>query len=407
MAGMNSWVGRSLVTAALIASASPSLAKKYDPGANDTEIKIGNTMPYSGPQSAYSVVGHVEAAYFKMLNDRGGINGRKVLFISYDSQAAANKTVEHVRKLIERDEVLFVAGPLGTSANLAIRKYLNDRKVPQLFVAAGGSKFGDPNNFPYTMGLQPTYRGEARIYARYILDNYPGQKIAVLHQQDDTGEDLMRGLKEELGSRASSLLVAEESYELTDPTVDSQLLKMKASGATVFLNLASPKAAVQAIRKAREIGWKPAQFLYSNGNSVASVMKPAGVSDDEGIMSSGWSMDPSVPKWQATPEMKEWSAFLDKYVPGADKTDYNYVYGYITAQFVEHVLRRAGDDLTRENVMKQAASMKGFTPKLLLPGLQANTSSDDYFPIKQLQMMKFKGGQWEPFGPSIRLEGAR
>jgi branched-chain amino acid transport system substrate-binding protein len=386
-------------------ASSAAAEKKYDPGASDTEIKIGNIMPYSGPLSAYALIGRTEAAFFKRLNDEGGINGRKINFISYDDAFSPPKTVEQARKLVESDEVLLIFQSLGTPTNNAIQKYLDIKKVPQLFVATGATKFGDPKNFPWTMGWQPTYQTEGRIYAKYILDNLPQGKIGILYQNDDSGRDYIKGLKDGLGADAAKrMIVAEIPYDPAEPTVDSQVVSLKTSGADIFFDEASPKFAAQAIRKAAEIGWKPTLFLASISNSVGSVLKPAGLENSKGLLSSNYIKDPTDPTWKDDPAIKEWAAFMDKYFPDGDKTSTFSVYGYATAQTMVQVLKQCGDELTRENVMKQAANLRNFKLGLLLPGITINTSPTDYFPIEQMQMSRFNGEHGELFGSPISGE---
>ena len=388
------------------AGANPAAAeKKYDPGASDTEIKIGNIMPYSGPLSAYALIGRTEAAFFKKINDEGGINGRKINFISYDDAFSPPKTVEQARKLVESDEVLLIFQSLGTPTNNAIQKYLDLKKVPQLFVATGATKFGDPKNFPWTMGWQPTYQTEGHIYAKYILENLPQGKIGILYQNDDSGRDYIKGLKDGLGADAAKrMIVAEIPYDPAEPTVDSQVVTLKTSGADIFFDEASPKFAAQAIRKAAEIGWKPTLFLASISNSVGSVLKPAGLENAKGLLSTNYIKDPTDPTWKDDPAIKEWAAFMDKYFPDGDKTSTFSVYGYATAQTMVQVLKQCGDELTRENVMKQAANLRDFKLGLLLPGITINTSPTDYFPIEQMQMSRFNGEHGELFGSPISGE---
>jgi branched-chain amino acid transport system substrate-binding protein len=386
-------------------AATPALAqKKYDPGASDTEIKVGNIMPYSGPASAYALIAKTQAAYFKKINEEGGINGRKINFVSYDDGYSPPKAVEQARKLVESDEVLFVFQPLGTPSNSAIQRYMNSKKVPQLFVATGATKFGeDPKGSPWTMGWQPNYQSEGRIYAKYVLDNHPNAKIAVLYQNDDFGKDLMKGLKDGLGAK-TSMVVAEAPYEVSEPTVDSQMVKLKASGADVFINIATPKFGAQAIRKAAEIGWQPVQIVANVSNSVGSVLKPAGFENAKGVLSTAYHKDSTDPTWKDDPAMKEWAAFMEKYFPDGDRTSSFTVYGYAVAQSVVQVLKQAGDNLTRENIMRQAANLKDVEIGVFLPGIRMNTSATDFFPIEQMQMMKFNGERWELFGPVIAGE---
>jgi branched-chain amino acid transport system substrate-binding protein len=378
--------------------------KKYDTGATDTEIKIGNVEAYSGPASAYGVIGKTEDAYFKMINDQGGINGRKINWISYDDGYSPPKTVEQVRKLIESDEVFLIFNALGTPTQTGVQKYHNVKKVPQLFLATGASKWNDPKEFPWTMGFQPSYRVEARIFAKYILKTKPNAKVAVFYANDDFGKDYLIGLKEIFGDKASSIIVAEESYETSEPSIDSHIVKLKGTGADVFVNIATPKFAAQAIKKMAELEWKPMHVMTDVSISIGAVMKPAGLENSEGILSATYIKDASDPQWKDDAGMKKFMTFIDKYVPGANISDANLVYAYAAAQTMVQVLQQCGDNLTRENVMKQAASLKDFAPDTLLPGVKINTSPTDYAPIEQLQMMQFKGGKWEMFGDIISAE---
>ena len=390
----------------LAVGATPAAAqKKYDPGASDTEIKVGNIMPYSGPLSAYAQIGRTEAAFFRMINEQGGINGRKINFISYDDAFSPPKTVEQARKLVESDEVLLIFQSLGTPTNNAIQKYMDQKKVPQLFVATGATKFGDPKNFPWTMGWQPTYQTEGRIYAKYILQNFPNGKIGILYQNDDSGRDYLKGLKDGLGPEATKrMIVAELPYDPSDPTVDSQVVALKTIGADIFFDEASPKFAAQAIRKAAEIGWKPTLFLASISNSVGSVLKPAGLENSKGILSSNYIKDPTDPTWKDDPAIKQWSEFMDKYFPEGDKSSTFTVYGYALSQTLVQVLKQCGDELTRKNVMKQATNLKDFEVGVLLPGIKINTSPTDYYPIEQMQMSRFNGEHSVLFGTAISGE---
>jgi branched-chain amino acid transport system substrate-binding protein len=387
----------------LIMAANPAAAqKKYDSGATDSEIKIGNIMPYSGPLSAYALIGRTEAAFFNKVNAEGGVNGRKINFISYDDGFSPPKTVEQARKLVESDEVLLIFQSLGTPTNNAIRQYMNQKKVPQLFVATGATQFGDLKNFHWTMGWQPTYQTEGRIYAKYILQNLPQGKIGVLYQNDDSGRDYLKGLHDGLGEEATRrMIVAELPYEPTDPTVDRQIVTLKTMGADIFFNEASPKFAAQAIKRAAEIGWKPVQFLASISNSVGSVLKPAGLEASTGILSTNYLKDATDPTWKDDPALKEWAAFMDKYFPEGDKSSTFSVYGYLTAQTMVQVLKQCGDELTRENVMKQAANLKDLELGMLLPGIKINTGPTDYFPVEQMQMSRFNGDHGELFGSVI------
>ncbi|AWL91891.1 MULTISPECIES: ABC transporter substrate-binding protein [Bradyrhizobium] len=394
------WTGLALCTA----MSSPALAqKKYDSGASDTEIRIGNIMPYSGPASAYAAIGKAEEAYFRKVNAEGGINGRKIKFISYDDAYSPPKTVEQARKLVESDGVLLIFGSLGTSTNGAIRKYMNEKKVPQLFVASGASKWNDPRQYPWTMGWQPSYASEARIYAKYIMKEKPDGKIGVLYQNDDFGKDYLKGLKDGLGPKAS-MIVLEEAYDTSEPAIDEHVVKLKASGADVFISITTPKFAAQAIKKAAEINWHPVHIVSNVSASVGGVIEPAGLEISQGLLSASYTKDGSDPQWNADDGMKKFYNFLAQYDPKANKLDAGVVFGYAAAQTMVKVLQMCGDDLTRENVMRQAASLKDFEPDTLLPGIRINTAPDNFAPIEQLQMMRFKGRKWELFGDIISSE---
>jgi branched-chain amino acid transport system substrate-binding protein len=350
------------------------------------------------------VIGKTEQAYFNKINAEGGINGRKINFISYDDGYSPPKTVEQARKLVESDEVLLIFNSLGTPPNSSIQKYMNIKKVPQLFVATGATKWNDPKDFPWTMGWQPNYQSESRIYAKYILREKPNAKIAILYQNDDYGKDYVKGLKDGLGAKAASMIVAEDSYETTEPTIDSHIVNLKASGADVFFDVAIPKFAAQAIRKVSEIGWKPLHILNNVSASIGATMKPAGFDISQGIISSAWIKDPTDAQWKNDPGMKTWGEFLDKYYPEANRTDANVIYGYTVAQGLVHVLKACGDNLTRANVMKQAASIHGLELDGLLPGIKVSTSATDFAPVKQLQLQKFEGETWTRFGDVISGE---
>ncbi|MBR0982757.1 ABC transporter substrate-binding protein [Bradyrhizobium liaoningense] len=378
--------------------------KKYDTGASDTEIRIGNVEAYSGPASAYGIIGKTEEAYFKMINDQGGINGRKINWISYDDGYSPPKTVEQVRKLIESDEVFLIFNALGTPTQTAVQKYHNSKKVPQLFLATGASKWNDPKNFPWTMGFQPSYRVEAQIFAKYILKEKPDAKVAIFYANDDFGKDYLAGIKDVFGDKASKLIVAEESYETSEPSIDAHIVKLKGTGADVFVNIATPKFAAQAIKKIAELEWKPMHLMTDVSVSIGAVMKPAGLEASEGVLSAGYLKDASDPQWKDDEGMKKFMAFIDKYMPGANISDANLVYAYAAAQTMVQVLKQSGDNLTRENVMKQAASLKDFVPDTLIPGIRINTSATDFAPIEQLKMWRFKKGQWELFGDIISAE---
>src|SRR6266576_201122 len=397
-----SWLFAAALLAGAALAASPAAAqKKYDTGATDTEIKIGNTNPYSGPASAYGVIGKTITAYLNKINAEGGINGRKINFISYDDGYSPPKTVEQARKLVESDEVLLIFNPLGTPPNSAIQKYMNAKKVPQLFVATGATKWNDPKEFPWTMGWQPNYQSESRIYAKYILKELPNAKIAILYQNDDYGKDYVKGLKDGLGAKAASMIVAEESYETTQPTIDSNIVKLKSTSAGVFFNVTTPKFAAQAIKKMSEIEWKPLHFLNNVSVSIGSVMKPAGFENAQNIISSAYLKDTSDPQWKDDAGMKAFDEFLAKYFPEGNRVDSSVMYGYTVAQGMVHVLKQCGDNLTRENVMKQAANIKNLEIGSLLPGVKVNTGPEDFAPISQLQLMKFKGEKWDLFGEVI------
>jgi ABC-type branched-subunit amino acid transport system substrate-binding protein len=393
-----------LMALAIPAVTAASEQKKYDVGATDTEIKIGNTMPYSGPASAYGVVGRTAAAYFKKINEEGGINGRRITFISYDDTYSPPKTVEQARKLVESDEVLLLYGSLGTPTNSAIQKYMNSKKVPQLFVGSGATKWNDPKGFPWTMGWQPSYQAEANIYAKYLLSIKPNAKVAVLFQNDDYGKDLLKGLKDGLGAKSAAMIVAEESYETSEPTIDSHIVKLKATGADVFVNMTTPKFAAQAIKKAAEIGWKPLHFLSNVSSSVGTVIKPAGFDNAQDIISAAYLKDVSDPQWKEDAGMKQFLEFMTKHFPEGDKLDFMATAGYAQAQTMVQVLKQCGDNLTRENIMKQSASLKDFRTEMLLPGIKINTGPNDFAPLSSLQLIRLKGEKWELFGDVISAD---
>jgi len=398
----NCTAATAIVVALSISSANAQ--KKYDAGATDTEIKIGQTVPFSGPASAYAAVGKAQAAYVKMINDQGGVNGRKINLIQYDDAYSPPKTVEQVRKLVESDEVLLTFQIIGTAPNAAVLKYLNGKKVPQLFAATGAAKFTDPKNFPWTMGFNPSYFVEGRIYGQYILKEHPEAKVGVLYQNDDLGKDYLNGLKAGLGDKAAKMIVTEVSYELTEPTIDSQILKIKDSGADLVFSASTPKQAAQAIKKIAELGWHPVQIVDINANTVSAVLKPAGLEASKGLISVGYVKDPSEAAAKDDPGMQRYLDFMQKYYPDGDKASSLSVYGYITAQLMVQVLKQCGDDLTRENVMKQATSLNKVELDLLLPGITVSTSPTDYRVNKQLQMVKFDGEHWQPFGPIVTDE---
>ena len=377
--------------------------KQYDPGATDTEIKIGNIMPYSGPVSAYGIIGRTMEAYVKKINAEGGINGRKINFISYDDAYSPPKAVEHTRKLVESDEVLLMCGGLGTASNTAIQKYLNSKKIPQLFIFTGATKWDDPKNFPWTMAFIPNYQTEARVYARYLLQQKPNAKIAVLYQNDDYGKDYLKGIKDGLGDKVN-MIVAESSYEVSEPTVDSHIVKLKASGADVFFNIGTPKFAAQAIKKMGEVDWKPMHFLNNVSAQIGSVLKPAGLDNAQGIISAFYGKDATDPQWKDDPAMKRFFEFHAKYFSEADRNNSSVMTAYIVSQTMVQVLKQAGDNLTRENVMKEAANLRNLEVDGLLPGVKINTSPTNFAPLRQLQLARFKGDAWERFGPVLDPE---
>jgi branched-chain amino acid transport system substrate-binding protein len=387
--------------ATLLLAAMPAVAqKKYDAGVTDTEIKLGQTMPYSGPASAYGTIGRAEAAYFQMINDQGGVNGRKISLTTLDDGYSPAKTVEQIRRLVEQDQVLLIFQSLGTPTNTAIQRYLNAQKVPQLFVATGATKWGDPKNYPWTMGWQPSYHSESMIYAKYILQNKPEAKIAVLYQNDDYGKDYLNSLRAGLGAK-SKLIVKEVSYEVTDPSVESQIVTLQAAGADTFFIFATPKFAAQAIRKTFDIGWRPLQFVNNVSASVAAVLVPAGLEKSEGLITSAYLKDPTDPQWAKDKGFKDWVDWMKKYYPQGDLADVFNVFGYTAAQTMVQVLQQCGDDLTRENVMRQAANQKNIELPMFLPGIKINTSPADFYPIEQMQLARFDGKRWVLFGDVI------
>ena len=400
---MKSKVFLALGLIALVTAQSAPAQKKYGPGVTDTEIKMGQTMPYSGPASAYGAIGKAELAYFQMINDQGGINGRQIKLLSLDDGYSPPRAVEQVRKLVEEDEVLALFQTLGTPSNSAIHKYVNSKKVPHLFIATGATKWGDPKNFPWTIGFQPSYQIESKIYAKYILKNKPGARIAVLYQNDDYGKDYLKGLKDGLGDKAG-MIVREASYEVSDPTVDSQIVSLKSSGADVMFTIATPKFAAQAIRKVHDIGWRPAHFINNVASSVGAVLSPAGLDKSVGLITALYLKDPTDTQWLNDAGMQKWREFMNKYMPGADQADFNYVYGYGAAQLLTVVLKACGDDLTRENLMKQATSLQDVTLDVTLPGVKYNTGPNDYFLVEQLQLARFDGKRWVLFGEILGHE---
>jgi branched-chain amino acid transport system substrate-binding protein len=397
-------VAAGVSAAALLASPSVFAQKKYDDGASDTEIKIGNTNPYSGPASSYGQIGKTIEAYFKSVNDAGGINGRKVKFVTLDDGYSPPKTVEMVRQLVEQEKVLALFQTLGTPTNTAIHKYMNQKKVPMLFVATGASKWGDPKNFPWTMGFQPDYHTEGVIYGKHVLATVKEPKVGVLMQNDDYGKDYFEGFKQGLGKDAAKLIVKHVTYEVTDPTVDSQIIQLKDSGANVFMNITAPKASAQSIRKAADIAWKPVQYLNNISASVAAVMKPAGFENAQGVITAAYLKDATDKQWENDAEMNAWRAWMDKFMPGANKADSNHVYGYAVSFLLHKTLEKCGNDLTRANVMKQAASHQKLRVPLILPGITVNTSPTDFYPLQAVQLQRFKGETWELFGDIMSAE---
>ncbi|MBR1091697.1 ABC transporter substrate-binding protein [Bradyrhizobium manausense] len=390
-----------LSTAMILFASSGSDAvaqKKYDTGATDTEIKIGNIMPYSGPASAYGIIGRTMSAYFRMINDNGGINGRKINFISYDDGYSPPKTVEQARKLVESDEVFLIFAPLGTATNAAIQKYMNTMRVPQIFVSTGASRFGDPEHFPWTMGWQPTYRAEARIYANYILTNHPNAKVGLLYQNDDFGKDYIQGLKDGLGDKFDRTVIVSAPYDVGTPTIDSEVVAIRTAKPEIFINIATPKYAAQAIRKVAELDWHPIHIMTNVSNSIGGVIKPAGVKNAVGILTALYNMDVTDPQWDSYPGMQTFRAFLAKYYPEADTSDGGTMAAYNLSQGLVEVLKGCGDNLTRENVMKVAANLD-FALETFRPGIRVKTSPTDFYPIEQMRMSRFNGEHWEGFGP--------
>ncbi|CAN5338121.1 ABC transporter substrate-binding protein [soil metagenome] len=387
----------------LIALPAQTQTKKYGPGASDTEIKLGQTMPYSGPVSAFGTIGKAQLAYFKMINEAGGIHGRKITLISLDDGYSPARTVEQVRRLVEQDEVLALFQTLGTAPTSAIHKYVNAKRVPHLLVASGATKWADPRNYPWTMGFNLTYQAEGAIYAKYLLKNKPGARIAILYQNDDFGKDLAKGVKDGLGEVGAKMIVAEASYEVTDPTIDSQLVTLQASGADTFIDISTPKFAAQAIRKVFDSGWKPLHIITNGVTSVSAVLTPAGLDKSAGLLSVQYYKDPNDPQWKDDPAMLEWRAFMGRYYREGDPKDLANLYGYLTAQTMVQILEQCGNDLTRENVMRQAANLKNFELPLLLPGMSLNTSPTDFFVVKQGQLVKFTGSRWQVFGDLLSM----
>ena len=397
-----SWLFAAALLAGAALAASPAAAqKKYDTGATDTEIKIGNTNPYSGPASAYGTIGKVITAYFKKVNDEGGINGRKINYISHDDAYSPPKTVEMIRRLVEQDQVAFVFQTLGTPTNSAVHKYMNQQKVPHLFVATGATKWNDPKNFPWTMGFQPNYQTEGRIYAAYVLKNVPDAKVGILYQNDDYGKDYVKGFKDGLGDAAKKLVVLEQSHEVTDPTIDSQIVNLKNSGANVFFNVTIPKFAVQAIKKSHDIGWKPLHFLNNVSSSLGTVLKPAGLDASKGLITALYMKEITDPQWKNDKGFQDWVAWMKKYYPEGALDDQSNAYAYNVAILLTQTLKQCGNDLSRENIMRQAANLHNVELPLLLPGIKVNTSPTDFAPVEQEQLAKFDGERWAVFGELV------
>jgi branched-chain amino acid transport system substrate-binding protein len=386
-----------MAVVALTATSAPA----QTPGVTAREIKIGNTNPYSGPASAYGTIGKAIAAYFKKVNDEGGVNGHQINFITYDDAYSPPKAVEMVRKLVEQDQVAALFQTLGTPTNTAIHKYVNQQKVPHLFVATGATKWNDPKSFPWTMGWQPNYQTEGRTYAAYILKNFPDAKIGILYQNDDYGKDYRKGLHDGLGEAAKKMIVLEQTYEVTDPTIDSQIVNLKNSGANVFFNVTIPKFAVQAIKKSHDIGWKPHHFLNNVSSSLATVLKPAGLEASKGLITALYMKEVTDPQWKNDKGFQDWVAFMKKYYPDGALDDQSNAFGYTAAQVMTQVLKQCGTDFSRENILKQAENLKNVEFPMLLPGIKVNTSATDHAPIEQEQLAKFDGERWVLFGDLV------
>lgn len=392
-----------LATILALACGPAAAQKKYDPGASDTEIRIGQTMPYSGAGSIYGEVGKTQAAYFRMVNDQGGINGRKVKFISLDDAYSPPKTVEGVRKLVEQEEVLFLYGMFGTATNTAVHRYVNAKKVPHLLLLTGASKWNDPQKNPWSMSFYPDYPSEAKVYARHILETKPNAKIAVLFQNDDYGRDYLKGFKEGLGEKAKAMIVAEASYELTDPTVDSQIVQLRGSGADVLVSFSTAKAAIQTLRKVHDSGWKPMHYLAQGAALIGAVFNPAGPEKAAGVISTAYAKDPNDKQWENDAAYREWLAFMKKYRPEADLTLGSHVYAYSSARLMVDILRACGDQLTRENVLRQATSIKAVQLPMFLPGVVVSSGPDDYRLIRSLQPVAFDGKRWNRLGGFVSI----
>ncbi|MGY2809421.1 MULTISPECIES: ABC transporter substrate-binding protein [unclassified Bradyrhizobium] len=398
---------RAVFCALMLATAQPALAdKKYGPGVTDTEVKIGQTMPYSGPASAYGTQGRLEEAYYAMINAKGGVNGRKIKLISLDDAYSPPKTVEQTRRLVEQDEVLAIIGTIGTPTNSAIQKYLNQKKVPQIFISTGAAKWDDPKNFPWTTQLYPPYQMEGMIFAKYLLKNKPDAKLGVFSQNDDAGKDYVKGLKDGLGDKAKTMIVKEVTYEVSDPTVDSQIVSLKASGADTLFTMATPKFGAQAIRKVYELGWKPLNYVVSVSSSIKGVMEPAGIEASKGLLTALAFKTPTDPTWESAADVKEFKEFLAKWYPQGDIADGSNVTGYISAYMTVKVIEMCGDDLTRENLLKQATNLNKVVAPLLLPGIAISTRPDRYAPFTQMQIATFDGKSWVPQGETFNTDAA-
>ena len=398
---MRARIAALVASVGLLACLPAHAQKRYGPGVTDTEIRIGQTMPYSGPLSAFGTMGRAQAAYFDSVNQAGGVNGRKIRLISLDDGYSPPRTIEQTRKLVESDQVLLLFSSFGTPTNTAALKYLNAKRVPQLFMAATGLKWGDPRRYPWTMAFLPSQKTGTEGYVQYLLRQRPKAKVAVLYQNDDFGKDYLRALRDHLGTKADGMIVAEASYESTDPTVDSQIATLKGSGADTLFSFASPKFAAQSIRRTHDIGWKPLHFVVYTSISVRAVLQPAGMEKAVGVMASTFVKDPTDPQWNNDPAIAEWRAWMREHYPDGDTAEIYNVYGYTNAQLLIHVLKQCADDLTRENVMRQAGNLRHLELPLLLPGIRVNTSATDYDPIQQLQLMRFDGAKWGRFGGVI------
>jgi branched-chain amino acid transport system substrate-binding protein len=391
-----------VLTSLALGAALPAQAQKhYAPGITDTEIKFGQTLPLSGPVSAYGQIGRAEEAYFAMINDQGGINGRKLTLVQADDGYSPPKTVEQTRKLVEEDKVAFIFSSIGTPTNLSVEKYLNDRKVPQLWIGSGSHDFAEPKRFPWTIAFLPSYLIQGSIYAKYILANTPDAKIATLRQNDDFGKDLYDGFVAGLGDKAKKMIVASATYEVSDPSVDQQIISLQGSGADTLFVAATPKFSAQAIRKVYDLGWKPHYFVNFEGSAVAAVLKPAGLEKSVGLISTAYLKDPTDPQWQDDPGFKAWLAWMAKYMPGGDVADLFNITGYTEGLMLVQILKACGDDLSRENIMRQVTHLDHVVLPTFQPGVEINTTPDDYVPLKQMRLVRFDGTTWVPFGSAI------